>query len=178
MLGQTGYTARKLDEIIEILIRKLFAKINDFPKEEIIDTQLKGQMEECKSNLVKARVSIKAHETEMQEYEAETLKVIRGVSNLNAELLNKLYLEAKGKVETDRKHIKILEEELDSSKQKSNELIRQYETLTSWADMYDGCELEARKMIVSQIMKKVKVHRDYELEIDFSLNCEQLGIVL
>jgi len=79
-------------------------------------------------------------------------------------------------VEVDRQQIVELEEELDSSKQKIEDLTRQYETLTSWADMYDGCELEARKMIVNQIMKKVKVYRDYELEIDFSLSCEQLGI--
>ncbi len=174
--GQTGYTARKLDEMIEILIKRLFAKINDFPKEEMIDARLKGQMEECKSKLVKARIVVKEHEAEMKEYEAETLKVIRGNSNLNADLLNKLYSEAKGKVERDRQHIVELEEELDSSKQKIEELTRQYETLTSWADMYDGCDLEARKMIVNQIMKKVKVYRDYELEIDFSLSCEQLGI--
>ncbi|MHB1484952.1 MAG: hypothetical protein ACYCYI_09845 [Saccharofermentanales bacterium] len=133
-------------------------------------------MKECKSNLIKARATFQAHEGEMQEYEAETLKVIRGNSNLNADLLNKLYNETKGKVETDKQHIVKLEEELDSSKQKIDELTHQYETLTSWADMFDGCEPEARKMVVNQITKKVKVYRDYELEIDFSLSCEQLGI--
>lgn len=174
--GQTGYTARKLDEIIETLIRDLFAKINDFPKEEMIDMRLEGQMKEYKTKLIKAKTVFKANETEMREYEEETLKVIRGSSKLNAELLNKLYSETKVKVETDRQCIINLEEELTSSKQKIDELTHQYETLTSWADMYDGCELEARKMIVGQIMKKIKVHRDYELEIDLSLSCEQLGI--
>jgi len=121
-----------------------------------------------KSNLLSLHITNIRHE--------ETLKVIRSKSNLNADLLNKRYSETKGIVETDRHHIVMLAEELDSSKQKIEELTRQYGTLTSWADMYDECEREARKMIVNQIMKKVKMYRDYELEIDFSLGWEQFGI--
>ncbi len=102
-----------------------------------------------KSNLLSLHITNIRHE--------ETLKVIRSKSNLNADLLNKRYSETKGIVETDRHHIVMLAEELDSSKQKIEELTRQYGTLTSWADMYDECEREARKMIVNQIMKKGKV---------------------
>lgn len=174
--GQAGYTSSKLDNMIEILLKSLFTKITDIPKENMIDKRLKDLMEESKSKLSKAKAIAKSHQTEMQEYEEETLKVIRGVSHLNADLLNKLYAEAKIKVESDKQNILILEEELCSSKQKSNDLSHRYDTLNSWADMYNVCDQESKKMIVNQIMKKIKVLRDYELEIDFSLSCEQLGL--
>ena len=36
--------------------------------------------------------------------------------------------------------------------------------------------MEAKKMILSRIMKNVRVRRDYEIEIDLTLGCEQLGM--
>ena len=42
--------------------------------------------------------------------------------------------------------------------------------------MYDECDMDTKKMILSRIMQAVKVNRDYEIEIDFTVNCEELGI--
>jgi hypothetical protein len=33
-------------------------------------------------------------------------------------------------------------------------------------------------MILSHIMKHVKIKRDYEIEIDLSISCEELGLSL
>jgi len=44
--------------------------------------------------------------------------------------------------------------------------------------MYDTCDMETKKMILSQIFNAVQVRRDYEVEIDLTATCEQLGIVL
>ena len=38
----------------------------------------------------------------------------------------------------------------------------------------DGCEMETKKMILSRIMKSVRVRRDYEIEIDFTADFEQI----
>jgi len=37
------------------------------------------------------------------------------------------------------------------------------------------CEMDAKKMILSQIMSAVKVSRDYEIEIEFTVDYEQFG---
>ena len=52
----------------------------------------------------------------------------------------------------------------------------QYDNMLTWADIYDGIDMEAKKMILSRIKKNVRVRRDYEIEIDLTLGCEQLGI--
>ncbi|MCL2222090.1 MAG: hypothetical protein FWC20_07635 [Oscillospiraceae bacterium] len=51
----------------------------------------------------------------------------------------------------------------------------QYEQITSWADMYDNCDMEAKKMILARIISSVKVRRDYEIEITFTVSFEQFG---
>lgn len=43
----------------------------------------------------------------------------------------------------------------------------EFEKLESWVDLYDNCTFEAKKMIVSQLIKAVYVYRDYRLEVEF-----------
>ena len=48
----------------------------------------------------------------------------------------------------------------------------EFEKLESWADLYDNCTFEAKKMIVSQLIKAVYVYRDYRLEVEFRVSFE------
>ncbi|MEA4831176.1 MAG: hypothetical protein VB118_00995 [Oscillospiraceae bacterium] len=45
----------------------------------------------------------------------------------------------------------------------SEGLKREYDRLLSWADLYDKSSFEAKKMIVSQFIKAVRVGRDYNI---------------
>ena len=45
--------------------------------------------------------------------------------------------------------------------------------IISWAEMYDTASMEAKKMIVNCLIKRVKVYRDYKLHIDFNIDFEQ-----
>ena len=51
----------------------------------------------------------------------------------------------------------------------------QYDDIISWADMYDSASMEAKKMIVSCLIRRVEVYRDYRLHIDFNIDFEQFS---
>jgi hypothetical protein len=57
-------------------------------------------------------------------------------------------------------------------------LSEQFGNIQSWSDMYDTCDMETKKMILSRIFNEVRVKRDYEIEIDLTVDCEQLGLCL
>ena len=61
-----------------------------------------------------------------------------------------------------------MERQLESAAQEQAE----FEKLESWADLYDNCTFEAKKMIVSQLIKAVYVYRDYRLEVEFRVSFE------
>lgn len=42
-----------------------------------------------------------------------------------------------------------------------------------WAEMYDHCTFEAKKMIVAKFVKAVRVRRDYEIDIEFNVSFEE-----
>ena len=41
--------------------------------------------------------------------------------------------------------------------------------------MYDTASIEAKKMIVSCLISRVEVYRDYKLQIDFKIDFEQFS---
>jgi hypothetical protein len=73
--------------------------------------------------------------------------------------------------------VRQIEGRLNDSEQMKTALCKQFDNIKSWSDMYDGCGMETKKMILSHIMKSVRVSRDYEIEIDLTVDCEQLGIL-
>ena len=127
--------------------------------------------------LTSARATSQAHSAEVMEYEAEVLKIIRGESKLNADLLNKLYEEAKEKAAQSGQAVFQLEEKLKSSEQMKVALSQQFDNIKTWSDMYDECGTDAKKMILSHIMSAVRVKRDYEVEIDLTVDIEQFGLL-
>ncbi len=47
--------------------------------------------------------------------------------------------------------------------------------IISWADMYDTASIEAKKRIVSCLIKRIEVYRDYKLHLDFNIDFEQFS---
>jgi len=174
--GQTGYTVGKLDKVIDAVMHNLFAHLNDLPKEEIINQRYAEQIGNIQMQLANARVAFQAHSAEVMEYEAEVIKVIRGESSINSELLNKLYEDAKRKAAESEQAVLQLGEKLKSREGMKSTLVKQFDDMKSWADMYDECGIETRKMILSHIIRSVRVKRDYNIEIDLNIACEELGI--
>ena len=45
--------------------------------------------------------------------------------------------------------------------------------LISYADLYDSASFEAKKMIVSQLIRRVEVYRGYQIHVDFNFDLAQ-----
>ncbi|MDR0347627.1 MAG: recombinase family protein, partial [Coriobacteriales bacterium] len=176
--GQTGYTTRKLDRVIDEVIKNLFARINDLPKEALVEERYSAQISENRVALAQAKAVLQAHTAEVLEYEAEVIKVIRGESNLSSNLLNKLHEEARAKAEESEQRVLQIEESLHDGEKMKASLCEQFKNIRSWSDMYDTCDMETKKMILSRMFSDVRVSRDYKVDIDLTVDCEQLGITL
>jgi len=175
--GQTGYTVSKLDKMMDEVIHRLFERLKDLPKETIIEERYNEQIAEVKMQLMTARANFQARSAEVMEYEAEVIKIIRGESKLNSDLLNKLYEDAKDKAAESEQAVLELDEKLKNCEQMKVALSKHFDNIKSWSDMYDECGMETKKMILSHIMKAVRVKRDYEIEIDLTVDVEQLGLL-
>lgn len=171
--GQSGYSVNKVDTIVEQLIRIKFSEITAASESEILSDQHKKDIELAKSKYEMAKAHLLDKQKELDDYKGETLKVIRGQSKMSIDLLNTLVAETEVQIKEAQTALGSAGTELKELLETSEGLKREYDRLLSWADLYDKSSFEAKKMIVSQFIKAVRIDRDYNIEVDFNVSFEE-----
>ncbi|MBD9198105.1 MAG: hypothetical protein EGQ09_13840 [Clostridiales bacterium] len=171
--GQSGYGVEKLDKLIDQIIRIQLGRIRSAPSQELIAKQQAKEVDLAKSKLNLLNEQYRQKQREYQDLRAETIKVIQGTSRLNVDLLNSLVAETSEQIKQLSWQIQTATAELEETVQSASQVLREYDQLMGWAEMYDNCTFEAKKMIVAQFVKEVHVRRDYEIDIEFNVSFEE-----
>ncbi len=175
--GQTGYTAHILDGIIDKLVRQIFERMKSVPKSEIVNIRYREKMEERKSLLQSVRAGyVKAADLDMLK--SEVIKSLRGESAFPKDLLGAMVAKSETKCLELQKKFEAAQTACDEGNAVPASLNAQYDEIISWTDMYDTASMEAKKMIVNCLIKRVEVYRDYKLHIDFNIDFEQFSMGL
>lgn len=171
--GQSGYGVEKLDKLVDQIIRIQLGRIRSAPSQELIAKQQAKEVDLAKSKLNLLNEQYRQKQREYQDLRAETIKVIQGTSRLNVDLLNSLVAETSEQIKQLSWQIQTATAELEETVQSASQVLREYDQLIGWAEMYDNCTFEAKKMIVAQFVKEVHVRRDYEIDIEFNVSFEE-----
>ena len=171
--GQTGYTAHILDGIIDKLVRRIFERMKAIPKSDIVNLRYQEKMEErkCLLQSVRADYTKAAHELDMLK--AEVIKALRGESSFPKDLLGTMVTEAETKCRELQESMEAAQTAYDEGKTVLASLNAQYDEIISWSELYDTASIEAKKMIVSSLIRRVDVYRGYKLHIEFTIDFEQ-----
>lgn len=172
--AQSGYGVIKLDGIVEKYIHHLFDQIKTIPENEMIKHQMKEKEVDFKTRLSHSKTLRSQREKELTDYQSEVLKIIRGESQLNMPIINGLIEKTQEEITAVDKEVEHWQSEIEHIEQKAVELHNLFGKVVSWSEMYDTCNMSEKKMIVSQLIKQVRVKSDYSIEIDFTFNIEQL----
>ena len=171
--GQSGYGVDKLDKLVDQIIRIQLGRIQNAPPQELIEKQQAKEIELIKSKLKLLNDQYRQKQREYQDLRAETIKVIQGTSRLNVDLLNSLVEETSDQIKQLEQQIQATTTELEETLRDASQVLQEYDQLVGWAEMYDNCTFEAKKMIVAQFVKAVRVRRDYEIDIEFNVSFEE-----
>ena len=171
--GQSGYGVDKLDKLVDQIIRIQLGRIQNAPPQELIEKQQAKELEIIKSKLKLLNDQYRQKQREYQDLRAETIKVVQGTSRLNVDLLNSLVDETSDQIKQLEQQIQATTTELEETLRDASQVLQEYDQLIGWAEMYDNCTFEARKMIVAQFVKAVRVRRDYEIDIEFNVSFEE-----
>ena len=115
---------------------------------------------------------------ELDLYKAEVLNVIRGESSFSRELLSGLIQEAEVKYTELQNRVDSLQANCDSSDEVLANLNARYDEIISWSELYQTASMEAKKMIVNCLIRRIEVSRDYKLHLDFNIDFEQFNLGL
>lgn len=170
--GQSGYGVTKLDRLVSKIVCMQFAMIKKVSAQALIAGQQAKEIELAKAKLQLASDQFQEKKKEYDDLRAETIKVIRGTSKLNAELLNELVEEAAEALQQAELGWQAAQAELNEYTESAESVRQEYAQLVSWAEMYESSSFEAKKMIIAQFVKAVYVRRNYELDILFNVSFE------
>ena len=168
--GQSGYSAEKLDGLVEKMVLHLFSNVKSIPEAKLMAGQAERKTAEAASTLANLKALHTAKNKELESYKSEVYKAIQGTSNWSGELLNELIAETKAAIEKLEEEMAEAQAELDDCKGMADNIRVEYNRILTWADMYEGSSIEARKMILRQIIKKVYIGRHYEVRLELSIS--------
>ena len=171
--GQSGYSAAKLDGLVEAVIKNVFKRMRGISKEEMIASRYDKELSLRKSNLIKAKADLAKEQEKLSKLRAEVIKSIQGESAYSQELLAGLVNETDAKVRELENFCTKAEQELAEKQILMKDLGDSYDEIISWSELYDSASLEAKKMIVNAMITRIDVFSGYELNIEFNFNIRQ-----
>ncbi|MDO5548459.1 MAG: recombinase family protein [Eubacteriales bacterium] len=171
--GQTGYTMHILDGIVDKLIRQVFSRMTGIPKQELISSRFEKETSEQKMHLASLKSAYTEASADLTALKSEIVKCIQGKSSFSEATLSNLIAENETKCEELRQAYKNAREKIQHSQEQLAALNKQYDDIVSLAELYDSANIEARKMVVNSMIKRVRVFRGYHLEVEFNFNLDQ-----
>ena len=171
--GQSGYSAAKLDGMVETVVKNVFSKMRGISKNEMIAARYEKQLTTRKCALTKARAYLTKEQEKLSKLREEVVKSIQGESVYSKEMLAGLVDETDAKVRSLAANCEEAERELESKQVMMKELSDSYDEIISWSELYDSASFEAKKMIANAMIRRVDVYKDYRLEIELNFNIRQ-----
>ena len=176
--GQSGYGVTKLDAMVERMIRMKFAEIKAAPAKKLIANRNSRELEAVKPRIATAKKTLKESQEAYDSIKKQAVEVFQGRSDMSMDFLNTLVQEAEENLQAAHDNLAALERYKLSLEASTRTAKAEYDQLLTWADGYDSSSFEAKKMIVSQLIKSVKVGRNYDVEIEFNISFEELQNVV
>jgi len=176
--GQTGYTAHRLDGLVDGVIRHIFESMQSIPRNEVVDSSLMALRREQESRYKTAEREYAKTATDATALKAEVLNAIRGESKFSPEVLNELILQTEQKLAELGAAKNTAKQALDECEHRIEDMSVRYDEVISWTQLYDVADHSAKKMIAANLIDRIEVGTDYDLHITLNIDLEHFNIQL
>ncbi len=171
--GQTGYTAQRIDEAVTTVINGLLASLKKVPVSVIIEKRSGVETEQQRNEFAAAENVLKKKTNELDALKKEIVKAVSGNSSFGSDLLNEAIEIAKAEHAQAEQAVERARQNLSTSKEMLDRLLGQHEQFVSWAEMFNSCDLNERRMIVCQLIDRIEVSRGYAIKIELNVTMQQ-----
>ena len=172
-VGQSGYTASRIDDAVIGVVRNLLAQIKSVPMSYIVGKRHMEEIKEIKAKLAAAEKALKKATENLGTLKAEVVKAIRGESSFEPDLLNEMIALAEKERENAQQTVDQITELSKHSEHRETDFRTQHDRLVSWAEIFDGCEFDVKKMIVCQLVSRVLVGTGYRVSVELTVSMNQ-----
>lgn len=162
-----------MDDVIDTFVRDILARVKAADRGEVIRARSQADILSRKNHVKQLFQEASKAESELQRLQGEIIKSLTGESAFTPEMLRPV-IESQ-----ERKYADLMtaykEAEADYHDAENNLLAvsEKFDDMLEWAAMYNNADIAAKKMIVSRIIDRVDMYRDYEIKITLNISIEQ-----
>jgi len=176
--GQTGYTMHILDKMVTDILHQVFNRMRSVEENEIISRTHRSAMVSLKKRLADAKAESAKATKEYESLKLEIIKAVQGESAFPMDILSELVNNARTRMLDANAQLTELNEEVEKSNQRIEAIKADYRRIMEWSEMFDGSDMDVKKMIAGYIIKRVDVYSDYRLHIEFNMSFAQFELGL
>ena len=171
--GQSGYSAKRIDDAVSEAIRRLLMGMKRVPKEEIVSERMRVRLHSKKEEAaaLSRQISTKRHDLDVLK--GEVVRSISGKSAFAPEVLSGLIDDAEQEVVDMLEKMEGIERGIHEGEAEERELLAGHEKLLSYAEMFDACDRDQKRMLICELVDEIKVSRGYEIDLKLSFSLEQ-----
>ena len=130
-------------------------------------------VDDLEKRLNEARRIEAKSERGIKALKAELAPALMGESKFDPDLLGDAIQAAQVELDEARRLVNNLENELADTETTIRTLERQHSRLASLSELFDGCDLDAQRMVISQLVDGVYVSSGYQIELRLNVTLEQ-----
>ena len=171
--GQTTYKAERIEGQVVGIVRFFFARIQRITQESQIQAAMNRKESTQQKAIKGAQPAMGKAAKAVAALEEEAIKALTDENQLDLAIINQLMPKQKAAYEQARQEYEriLLENQAEEDRMVAKRL--QINKTFAWAAMFDDAYREAKQMIISQIVERVDVGRDYQISVKMKLTVEQ-----
>lgn len=171
--GQCVYSAPKIDDMVENIVKNYLKRLHEISKNKIIEKRCKDKMNTTKKLLMSLLKEKDRIQIQLNELFSEVGKCLCGKSEFTADMISDSIEATQNELNGVCDRINESEMTLSKSSDMLKNLEYYYNQFICWANDFDNSTLEQKKMIICHLITEIRVERGYKIEIEFNENYNQ-----
>ena len=171
--AQSVYSAEKVDNAVETIVLEYLSRIKETPKSIAIERRYQSELQSLRKKVRELKNENDNYKKQLIELSGEIANALMGNSRFSVDILANTINDTKQKISENTTEITKLESELEDQENAVQNINKYYDAFSDWADEYQLASLAQRKMIVCNLIKEVRIGKDYEIDVVFDINYEQ-----
>ncbi len=166
--GQSTYVAERVDAAVVELIHQMFENIKDAPDEGDIQKRFAKESASSKAQQTKLNLELKKNSDQLLKLQDEIGATLTGDSVYTSEQLSTAIKTVENRIVNIKDEIERLQNEVNCKKASLEQIRPMFEQFVRWAQEFDTCTIEQKKMIISRLVTRIELHKDYELSVELN----------
>ena len=169
--GQRVYAAKKVEEAVLDAVRQYFKTFRSM--DPVWKEQMRKRLRKNRDAAVQAADHrLQQLQKTQQTLRMEVVKALNGESVFEESLLREMLNDNKTAMAEAEETLQHLQQERQAEEEKLAGLVQQYKHISDWAQEFDRCESDEKKMILARLIEKITIDREYHIRIYFFISLE------